>query len=125
MEATMPTKYRETVNRSRVVTLFHYDVTTGKLYHRLLMFGGFELGEEAGSLHSSGYRYVSISSVRYVSHRLVWFIVFGSWPDGEIDHINGVRDDNHVENLRLATRSENAANRKDVDVNLCRGVAFH
>lgn len=37
-------------------------------------------------------------------------MVYGSWPDGQIDHINGVRDDNRIENLRVVTSAENHKN---------------
>lgn len=37
-------------------------------------------------------------------------MAYGAWPDGEIDHINGDRKDNRLENLRLATSSENKQN---------------
>jgi hypothetical protein len=44
--------------------------------------------------------------------RVVWALVHGEWPTGEIDHINGVRDDNRIENLRDVSRVENHRNRK-------------
>lgn len=45
----------------------------------------------------------------YLEHRLVWFYIHGEWPS-EIDHINGIKSDNRIENLRVATRSQNCAN---------------
>ena len=48
----------------------------------------------------------------YLEHRVVWRIVNGAWPAGELDHINGVRDDNRLENLRDSTRQQNMFNRK-------------
>lgn len=44
--------------------------------------------------------------------RVVWLMHTGRWPDGEIDHINGVRDDNRIENLRDVTHQTNAENRR-------------
>lgn len=43
-------------------------------------------------------------------HRLIWMHVHGEWPNGEIDHINGVRDDNRLENLRVTDRRGNMQN---------------
>lgn len=48
--------------------------------------------------------------VAYFAHRLLWALEFGSWPDGEIDHINGSRTDNRISNLRCVTSLENARN---------------
>lgn len=66
-------------------------------------------GQRAGSLARDGYRYVRIGKQRYLEHRLAWFMSFGEWPK-ELDHINGVKDDNRIANLRPATRSQNMAN---------------
>ncbi len=46
------------------------------------------------------------------AHRAIWCMVHGQWPKGEIDHINGVRDDNRLENLRELTHRENIINMK-------------
>ena len=65
-------------------------------------------GKEVGYLDkSTGYRYVEINGISYYSHRLIWFMHYGTWPKGQIDHINGIKDDNRIENLREATASEN------------------
>jgi hypothetical protein len=47
---------------------------------------------------------------RLYVHRIVWAMAHGSWPENEIDHINGIRDDNRLANLREATRHENQHN---------------
>lgn len=44
------------------------------------------------------------------AHRVAWALATGAWPEDEIDHINGVRSDNRLVNLRPATRSQNRAN---------------
>ena len=43
-------------------------------------------------------------------HRLVWAVYYGRWPVGQLDHINGDRLDNHIENLREVSHSENQLN---------------
>jgi len=50
----------------------------------------------------------------YYLHRLAWFLHYGVWPDMQLDHINGVKDDNKIENLRPATSKENNRNRRSV-----------
>lgn len=59
---------------------------------------------------SQGYIRIHTYGGNYWAHRLVWLYVFGYFPDSDIEHINGVRDDNRLKNLRLATRSRNMQN---------------
>ena len=67
-------------------------------------------GKIAGFVRSDRYRRICTNGKRYLAHRLAWFYMTGEWPESEIDHINGVRDDNRWENLRLATHTQNIMN---------------
>jgi hypothetical protein len=58
-----------------------------------------------------GYIHVSLNGETYAAHRLIWKLYTGSDPVGVIDHINGIRDDNRVENLRDVTAAVNLRNR--------------
>ena len=49
---------------------------------------------------------------RCKEHRLIWLYHHGVWPKDQIDHINGVKDDNRIENLRECTHQQNQFNRK-------------
>ena len=70
------------------------------------------IGRLAGTIHYSGYRSIKINDVMYPAHRLIWVYHYGSIDkDMEIDHINGVKDDNDINNLRLVTAQENCYNR--------------
>lgn len=62
--------------------------------------------------HGSGYRHGTINNRRYLAHRVIWSIVYGEWPTEDIDHINGNRADNRIENLRAVSRAENLRNMK-------------
>lgn len=73
------------------------------------------LHTRAGTKNSAGYRVISLFGKRYLEHRLAWFYVHGEMPKHEIDHINQIRDDNRISNLRQVTRSENQRNKTRKD----------
>jgi hypothetical protein len=84
----------------RKVAEIMYDPLTGKFWR------------EAGTLGATGYRQIWFQGQQHMEHRVAWFLHYGEWPKDQIDHINGVRDDNRICNLREATYSENQCNRK-------------
>jgi hypothetical protein len=90
-------------------SLLRYDPDTGCFCWRERR-GSSHAGKLAGSLHSRGCVHISIFKKLHKAHRLAWLYVHGEWPDGEIDHINGVPNDNRICNLRVVTRSENMQN---------------
>jgi hypothetical protein len=69
-------------------------------------------GKIAGHLNNDGYRKIMFKGYQFRAHRVCWCIVYGVMPKHEIDHINGLRGDNRLCNLREATRSENEMNKK-------------
>lgn len=83
--------------------------------------GKAKVGDIAGSPHN-GYIQVGLFGRRYYAHRLAWFLHYGRWPQGELDHVNGNRADNRIENLREVTRDENAQNRRKAQGNNKLGV---
>lgn len=70
-----------------------------------------KVGEEAGTLTITGYRRIVINYKQYFGHQLV-FMMFNGYIPKEIDHINRVRHDNRIENLRPISRSDNIVNSK-------------
>lgn len=69
------------------------------------------VGRTAGTRTHQKYIQVSICNRVYKAHRVIWAWHTGEWPTDEIDHINGDPSDNRIENLRPASRTENAINR--------------
>lgn len=69
-------------------------------------------GKEAGNLREDGYLRVGILGKYIYIHRLAWLYMHGTTPANDLDHINGVRSDNRMSNLREATREENGKNQK-------------
>ena len=68
------------------------------------------IGKPIGSLTKGGY----YRSKNQLVHRLIWLMFKGELPDKDIDHINGIRNDNRIENLRVVTRMQNLWNRRNI-----------
>ena len=99
------------LTQQRLQELLDYDPETGVFVWRKSPRSGWE-GKQAGSVHSKGYVHIRIDGKGYKAHRLAWLYVHGDWPSGEIDHINRVKTDNRMSNLRDVDGSVNAMNRK-------------
>lgn len=84
------------------------------------------IGSIAGNTNWRGYTSIWINAMPYSAHRLAWAICNGSWPIGDIDHINENKSDNRIRNLRQANRSQNMFNRGKNKNNTSgfKGVAF-
>ena len=94
----------------RVRELFNYDPLTGILTQRTRTSRTVKVGDEVGYVSDQGYRIVNIAGPTYRVHRIAWLYMYGRHPEDQIDHINGIRDDNRIQNLRPATRGENMQN---------------
>ena len=68
------------------------------------------IGKDAGT-KSKGYVYIVINKKKYLAHRLAFFYMTGSFPEKEVDHKDGNKDNNAWNNLREATPRQNMANR--------------
>jgi hypothetical protein len=88
-----------------------YDAETGKLFWKLNKGRAGKAGNEAGWFEKR-YCRVTINRKKYQAHRIAWLLTYGSWPVDQIDHINGNKKDNRLENLRDVSSRENARNRK-------------
>lgn len=92
--------------REFLLALLAYDPHTGLLVWRIKPSAATKAGSVAGTLHPQGYIMVHVKHTNYAAHRLAWLFTYGEWPD-YTDHINGVRSDNRITNLRSVTNTEN------------------
>lgn len=84
-------------------------------------------GVQAGALRPDGYWMIADGKGRqHPAHRIAWAMVNGAMPDGDIDHMNRLRGDNRIANLRVATRSQNNFNSTQRSDNASgyRGVSY-
>lgn len=98
------------MNIDRLHELFDIDPATGVITRRTSV-RGYPAGCEAGGLSTKGYRQLRVDGKQVEGHRVAWALYHGVWPTHQVDHRNGVRDDNRRDNLRAATRSQNSMNR--------------
>ena len=91
-------------------SLFEYNPDSGELFWRVRTSNRIYPGKVAGWSGQRGYRSVTLGKRKFKVHRIAFYMGSGIEPTGEIDHINGVKSDNRLCNLRDATRSQNRAN---------------
>lgn len=99
------------LTQARLKELFSYSPETG-VFIRTANVSNVKIGMVAGNKDSKGHLNFCVDGTSYSAHRMAWLYVHGEWPRGQIDHINGVRTDNRIENLRDVNASVNAQNLK-------------
>lgn len=97
------------LTQQRLKELLHYDCTTG-LFTRKTTICNKKTGSVSGAKQNKGYVQIMIDGENYLAHRLAWFYVYGAWPNKQIDHINRIKTDNRIENLRDVSNSTNQHN---------------
>lgn len=102
---------RRQLTAEQAVKVFSYDPETGLLLRVRPIEGQSTIRKPiAGYIDRDGYRTIKVLGYTYFAHRVIWLMQTGSWPDGFIDHINGVRHDNRFCNLRVVDRAMNQQN---------------
>jgi len=108
------------LSASYIRSVFDYAPTTGVLSWRKIDNPSSKYekrrntsfaGKEAGCVDQLGYRVVRLGKKNYKAHRLIWLYVHGRMPSDYIDHINGVKSDNRLSNLREVDSCANNQNK--------------
>ena len=87
--------------------LFRYDRETGKLYWKISTTNRIKAGDDAGCLDSGGYIRVRIQNKPYLVHRIIYKMYHKVEPPVYLDHINQIKTDNRLENLREIDNGHN------------------
>jgi len=108
--ATFSKDKQELVSAEELRKHLNYDPITGRFTWATRRSMAVKIGQEAGYVMNKGYRMILFGARGYMAHRLAWLYHYGAWPTDQLDHINGDKDDNRIENLRVANDSQNQAN---------------
>jgi len=123
-------KHKPLPSQKELKERFIYNETMGRLVYKIPPSPNFKNkeGKPAGSRHREGGYQVCYKRAVYLHCRLIWMYVYGVDPsDLEIDHINGNRADDRIQNLRIATRAQQQWNVGKTKSNTsgCKGVSFY
>jgi hypothetical protein len=109
------------LTRSRLKSLLHYDPDTGiwRWIAKSAPGSHVRYGDIAGTVTKQGYLRIRLHCEFYLAHCLAWLYMTGEWPPAEVDHKDVVPGNIRWENLRLATPSQNGANKRAQKNNKC------
>lgn len=102
------------LNAWRLRELLRYDPQQGA-FQWITDHASSRAGTTAGRVYPNGYVTVWIDGRQHRAHRLAWLYVHGAWPTRFIDHINGDKRDNRIENLRDVAPLVNCQNRRSAN----------
>jgi hypothetical protein len=91
---------------------FQYNSETGVIIWINKPSSKIKIGDIAGNVKNNGYLQVMLKRKCYYVHRIAWYLHYKEWPKNDIDHINGIKIDNRINNLRDVSASANAYNQK-------------
>ncbi len=106
------------ITQEELKATFIYNEQTGE-FTRKMAHGRLK---QTGAINGIGYKVIGFKSKSWFAHRLAWLYVYGYLPDCDIDHIDENKANNAINNLRLATRSQNMQNVKSPNRNNAQGI---
>ena len=92
-------------------SVLHYEPETGIFTWKVRTSRSVKVGDIAGRSGGGGYLQMGVQRRLRQAHRLAWLYTYGEWPNDQIDHINRIRTDNRISNLREVTSKQNGQNR--------------
>ena len=116
MSLTTKKRTKPLLTAERLREVLNYDPETGLFRWLKKLADRTRLNAVAGSKTEHGHCVIRIDGRVYSCHRLAWLYVHGRWPSDQIDHINWVRDDTRIANLRECSNAENNQNRRGIGV---------
>lgn len=105
----MSTK-EESLDWDVLVNALDYCIDTGIFRWKDSRRGAVVKGSVAGGSDSNGYITIKLNGTKYYAHRLAWFYCFKEWPISLLDHVDQIKYNNRLDNLREANHSQNALN---------------
>lgn len=105
------------ITQKELKNLMTLDQETGEFTWLKRMGGTATTGSAVGSYDAKGYKTTSIYGKHYKIHRLIWLYIFGIWPAGVLDHIDGNKSNNCLSNLRDTNQMINGTNRTKLNKN--------
>ena len=103
----------EIIGLARLHELFSYYPNSGQLIWKIDLGGMAKAGVVAGNLKRTGYRQIKVDGKNLYAHRIAFYMFHGRLPvGGQVDHLNGSKADNRVENLWEVTNREKGKNKK-------------
>lgn len=105
----------------RIEDQISYDPDTG-IFTWTVAKPKVQKGSRAGGESERGYRKIRVNGVKYLEHRLAFYLMTGLWPKDQVDHINTIKNDNRWINLREANNAQNQWNSKAYSSTGVKGV---
>lgn len=95
-------------SKQEILSRLRYEPDTGYFYWATKK----DFGKRAGAVCTKGYIQIKFLGISYMAHHFAWVVSTGNWPAQQIDHINNIKHDNRIANLRDVSQNINLLNQK-------------